>query len=381
MKRNYYIFSSGKLIRRQNTLYFESAVSPDNSEDNKDNNTPSGVEPGQEVPTLSSSEDELQVEDEEIENSEETEEPRQMPRRPIPIEDIESIYCFSELRFNTKFLNFIAQKQITLHLFNYYGYYSGSFYPREPFVSGKLLVEQVNTYNDTEKRTVIAQKFVEGAADNIIKNLQYHNPREKDMSVFLERIKEIYDRVKDTVDVPELMGMEGNIRSLYYKAWNLIINEEISFEKREKHPPTNPVNALISFGNSLVYTTVLSEIYKTQLNPLISFLHEPGERRFSLSLDIAEIFKPLLSDRIIFSLLNKKQIQEKHFTKGLNLCHLNDEGRKIYLKEYDEKLKTTIKHRNLKKSVSYRHLIRLECYKIIKHILGEKEYKPFKIWW
>ena len=107
---------------------------------------------------------------------------------------------------------------------------------------------------------------------------------EKDMSVFLERIKEIYDRVKDTVDVPELMGMEGNIRSLYYKAWNLIINEEISFEKREKHPPTNPVNALISFGNSLVYTTVLSEIYKTQLNPLISFLHEPGERRFSLSL-------------------------------------------------------------------------------------------------
>jgi CRISP-associated protein Cas1 len=366
LKRNYYIFSSGKLIRKQNTLYFE----PGESE-----------EPVESEEAAGPVEVETEVEDESVELNEETDEPKRLNRRPIPVEDIESIYCFSELRFNTKFLNFIAQKQITLHLFNYYGYYSGSFYPREPFVSGKLLVEQVNTYNDISKRTALAQKFVEGAADNIIKNLQYHNAREKDMSVFLEKIKGIYDKVSGTSDVQELMGLEGNIHSLYYKAWNLIINEEIVFEKREKHPPTNPVNALISFGNSLVYTTVLSEIYKTQLNPLISFLHEPGERRFSLSLDVAEIFKPLLSDRIIFSLLNKKQIQEKHFTKGLNLCHLNDEGRKIYLKEYDEKLKTTIKHRNLKKSVSYRHLIRLECYKIIKHILGEKEYKPFKIWW
>jgi CRISPR-associated protein Cas1 len=367
MKRNYYIFSSGKLIRKQNTLYFEPGESK---------------EP-EELPE----EEEIQVEDDSLETTNEgeekpeTEEPKLLPRRPIPVEDIEAIYCFNELKFNTKFLNFIAQKQITLHLFNYYGYYSGSFYPREPFISGKLLVQQVNSFNDSEKRIVLARRFVEGAADNIIKNLQYYNARDKDMSFFLEKTKELYDEIENTNDVQELMGIEGNIRSLYYKSWALIINEEIEFSKRVKHPPTNPINALISFGNSLVYTTVLSEIYKTQLNPLISFLHEPGERRFSLSLDIAEIFKPLLTDRIIFSLMNKKQIQEKHFTKEVNFCHLNENGRKIYVKEYDDKLKTTIQHRNLKKSVSYRYLIRLECYKIIKHILGEKEYKPFKIWW
>ncbi len=372
MKRNYYIFSSGKLIRKQNTLYFEPGEAAEPDADDTDE---------QDI-IDSAKKDEAQVEDDSVDTAdEEKAEPKRIPRRPIPVEDIEAIYCFSELRFNTKFLNFLAQKQITLHLFNYYGYYSGSFYPREPFVSGKLLVKQVNAYQDNEQRVKLAQKFVLGSADNIIKNLQYHNARDKDMSIFLEIIKEMYDKIPGTVDVHELMGIEGNIRSTYYKSWNLIINEEIKFEKRQKHPPTNPINALISFGNSLVYTTVLSEIYKTQLNPLISFLHEPGDRRFSLSLDVAEIFKPLLSDRIIFSLLNKKQIQEKHFTKGLNLCHLNEEGRKIYLKEYDEKLKTTIKHRNLKKSVSYRHLIRLECYKIIKHILGEKEYLPFKIWW
>ncbi|MEN6510521.1 MAG: type I-B CRISPR-associated endonuclease Cas1b [Chloroherpetonaceae bacterium] len=366
MKRNYYIFSSGKLIRKNNTLYFEPG----------ENAEPEEIE--------NPDEDVIEVVDEsinEIETEDEHSEPQKIVRKPIPVEDIESIYCFGELRFNSRFLNFLSQKQITLHLFNYYGYYSGSFYPREPFISGKLLLHQVNTYNDPEKRIVIARKFVEGSADNILRNLQYYNARDKDTSVFIDKIKSLMKEIDNADDIHSLMGIEGNIHSVYYPAWNLIIDQDIGFTKREKHPPTNPINALISFGNSLVYTTVLSEIYKTQLNPLISFLHEPGERRFSLSLDLAEIFKPLLTDRIIFSLLNKKQIQEKHFTKGLNLCHLNDEGRKIFVREFDDKLKTTIKHRQLKKSVSYRHLIRLECYKLVKHILGEKEYKPFKIWW
>lgn len=366
MRRNYYIFSSGKLIRKQNTLYFEPGES---------------AEPEVETPV----EDDLEIEDDSISSDEANEienyEPKKLPRKPLPVEDIESIYCFSELRFNTKFLNFLAQANITLHLFNYYGYYSASFYPREPFVSGKLLVKQVESYTSGQKRIDIAKRFVKGAAQNIKKNLQYYNNRGKDMSPFLPQIDELFEKIDKTNDVQELMGIEGNIRSIYYITWALIIDDPIDFNKRQKRPPSNPINALISFGNSLVYTSVLSEIYKTQLNPLISYLHEPGERRFSLALDIAEIFKPLLADRIIFSLLNKKQLQEKHFDKEVNHCYLNETGRKIYLKEFDEKLKTTIKHRDLKKSVSYRHLIRLECYKLIKHLLGEKEYQPFKIWW
>ena len=119
------------------------------------------------------------------------------------------------------------------------------------------------------------------------------------------------------------------------------------------------VNTLISFLNSLVYTTVLSEIYKTQLDPTISFLHEPGVSRFSLSLDIAEVFKPIIADRLIFSLLNRNQIQDKHFTQGLEYLHLDENGSKIILSEYDKRLKQTINHKELNKEVSYRYLIRL----------------------
>ncbi len=360
MKRNYYIFSSGRMIRRQNTLYFE---------------------PGAAAEPVESDNDVIEVDDDTAESVDNEQEPKALSRRPLPVEDIESLYCFSELRFNTRFLNFLAQKQITLHLFNYYGYYTGSFYPREPFISGRLLVEQVNAYSSFERRLDVARRFVSGAVANILKNLRYYNSRDRDMTPFIDSIVNLTGAIPSVRAIPELMGIEGNIRALYYEAWHLIISENIDFPRREKHPPTNPVNALISFGNALVYTCILAELYKTQLNPLISFLHEPGERRFSLSLDIAEIFKPLLADRVIFSLLNKKQIQSKHFTKGLNMCHLSEEGRKVFVREFDEKLKTTIRHRQLKKSVSYRHLIRLECYKLVKHILGEKEYSPFTIWW
>ena len=141
------------------------------------------------------------------------------------------------------------------------------------------------------------------------------------------------------------------------------------------------IRTLISYVNTLVYTKVLSAIYNTQLNPTVSYLHEPGSRRFSLSLDIAEIFKPIIGDRLIFSLLNKKQITEKSFTKDLNYLHLTKEASRTIVAELDTKLQTTIKHKELNKNVSYEYLMKLECYKLIKHLLGEKEYEPFKIWW
>ena len=84
--------------------------------------------------------------------------------------------------------------------------------------------------------------------------------------------------------------------------------------KRVKRPPDNPINALISFGNTLLYTKTISAIYQTHLNQSISFLHEPTEQRFSLSLDLSEVFKPIIVFKTIFELVNTKRLTvEKHF--------------------------------------------------------------------
>jgi CRISPR-associated protein Cas1 len=176
------------------------------------------------------------------------------------------------------------------------------------------------------------------------------------------------------------MGIEGNIRKMYYEAFELIIND-FSMEGRSYRPPQNEVNALISFGNMMCYSQCLRAIHQTQLNPTISYLHQPGERRYSLSLDLAEVFKPLLVDRVIFKVLNKKIIQPGDFESGLNRVMLKDAGRKKFVQAFEERLNETIVHRSLKRSVSYKHLIKLECYKLVKHILDMEEYKPLKMYW
>ena len=302
-------------------------------------------------------------------------------KKDIPIERIDDIYVMSEMTFNTIFLSYISQYGIPIHFFNYYNFYTGSFYPKEKLLAGQLLVKQVEHYKDHGKRIVLARKFIEAAADNIYRNLRYYNGRSKDVSVYMSEVDDLRKKIPVSQSVEELMGIEGNIRKQYYAAWNVIVDQEIHFEKRVMHPPDNMINSLISYVNSMIYTKVLSEIYNTQLNPTISYLHEPGARRFSLCLDHSEVFKPLIGDRLIFSLLNRKQITEDSFTKELNFLHLKKEASATITRELEERLKKTIMHRELGRQVSYQYLMRLEAYKLIKHLIGEKEYEGFKIWW
>lgn len=338
MKKTYYLFNPGHLERKDNTLKFTPVAEDGN-----------GVE-GLGQP------------------------------RYLPVEDVSEFYVFGSLRANSSLFNFLGQKDIAVHFFDYYENYTGSFMPRDSLLSGKMLLAQTSAYQNKRKRLCIAQKFIESAAYNMIKNLQYYNRRGKDMEDMIEIIRKYASQLSLTTSVEELMGTEGMIRQTYYDAFNLILND-FEMGGRTKKPPMNEVNALISFGNMMCYTLCLRAIHQTQLNPTISYLHTPGERRYSLALDIAEVFKPVIVDRVIFKVLNKKEIQEKHFDKKLNKCLLNQAGKKIFVKAIEDKLIETIKHRSLNRNVSYRHLIKLECYKLVKHLLDMEEYKPFKMYW
>ncbi len=336
MARSYYIFRSGRLRRRQNTLYLE----------------------------------------QEGENDE-------IQRKPIPIEDVRDIFVFGELDMNTKVLNFLAQNEVVVHLFNYYGFYTGSFYPREGNVSGHLLVRQVEHYLDPQKRLTIAREFVSGALYHIRRNLAYYQNRGKKLNEALAIVEDELSMLDKRTDISALMSSEGRVREAYYAAFNEILDLETSFEKRVRRPPDNMVNALLSFGNSLLYAAVLSELYVTQLNPTVSYLHEPSQRRFSLALDIAEIFKPLIVDKVIFRMLNRGMMSEEDFasvgeSKGI---YLKEDARKKFVREFEETMQTTVQHRKLKRSVSYRQLIRLEGYKLIRHLLGIEPYQALRAWW
>jgi len=330
MKRTIYIFSDGELRRKQNTIYFEG----------------------------------------------------EKGRKYIPVENITEIMVFGEITINKRILEFLSQNEIILHFFNHYGYYTGSFYPREHLNSGYMVLKQAEHYLDNEKRLLLARLFVWGAIENIKKVLNYYINRGVELNEIKENIKNLQETIGDCQNVEELMALEGNARDYYYKGFDLILNNpDFVFESRTRRPPLNRLNALISFGNSLLYTVILSEIYKTHLDPRIGFLHTTNFRRFSLNLDIAEIFKPIIVDRLIFTLINKGMIKKTHFEKHLNGIVLNEKGRLLFVEEMDKRLKATIKHQKLRRNVSYRHLIKLELYKLEKHLMDETCYQPFIARW
>lgn len=302
-------------------------------------------------------------------------------KKTIPINTIDSLYCLGEVSLNSKLLTLFSQEGIPIHFFNYYGYYTGTFYPKESLVSGTLLVQQVGHYVDTVKKLYLARSFVEATIQNLVRVLEHYRKHGKNVKEIMDALVSSIPKLMNCNTIPEIMNIEGAAWEKYFSSYKETISGEFEFEKRTRRPPQNEVNCLISFLNSLLYTVTVSELYHTQLNPTISYLHVPFERRFSLALDVSEMFKPLLVQRTMLSLLNKGEIQEKHFRQDVNGCMLNDEGRKIVLKEWDSRLKIAAEHPDLKRPVSYRRLIRLECYKLIKHFLGDKEYKAFVIWW
>ena len=357
MKRPYYIFSSGRLRRRQNTLLLERKIEASAPSDD---------------PFAPAAEPSVE-------------------RIPFPIEQVESLHVFGEVDINTKLITFLSQQAVPVFFFDYYGNYTATLYPREPIISGRLRVEQVRHYLNRKRRLIIARAFVDAALFNILRVLKYYStrltgPDGEAIAKAITGIEAEHETLLDVNDIPTLMGVEGRSRDLYYRAWPHILGNEADaflFEKRERRPPSNEINALISFGNALCYGGVLRQIYRTALDPTVSYLHEPGDRRFSLALDVSEVFKPLLVDRGIFRLIKTREITPRHFEQRLGGVYLNETGRRRFVEHWDERMKTTIKHRGLGRNVSYERLIRLECHRLVRHLSDPKNdpYKPFKMWW
>ena len=298
----------------------------------------------------------------------------------IPVENTKEIYCLNEVSINTKLLDFLARNNIVLHFFNYYDGYSGTYYPKNQYNSGKLLIKQIKKFESN--RLDIAKAIVKGIGINIREVLyHYYKHGKKEVKPTVDWIKKnFFDRVENSVNINELMCVEGELWEKFYREFKNFLPEDFIMNKRVKRPPDNPINALVSFGNSLLYTKTISSIYRTHLDQRISYLHEPSEGRFSLSLDISEVFKPVLVYRTIFDLVNNRKIQvSKHFDKKVNYCLLNEEGRNIFITAFEERMESVFMHNRLKRKVSYRTAIKLDCYKLIKYIMEDKEFIPFSL--
>ena len=291
----------------------------------------------------------------------------------LPVNAIDEIYILAKVQTDTYTIAFLADNNVLLHIFSPYQSFRGNFYPNTPNSvnkSGFVLLCQLRSFDDPIKRAYIAREITRAHIINDAANCKRHGVK-FDVQPHLKALDA-------ATNVPAIMAVEGAFQKLYYEKWNEIIADQRSFKFtiRSKRPPADKINSFISYINTRIYNICLSEIYKTELDPRIGFLHEPNYRALSLHLDLAEIFKPILGDTLIFNMLNKKEITAKDFqTDAGRIKFSNDAVQKIELKMISRLCETlTVGDREL----TWRQVIRRETNKLKKCICEDAPYEGFR---
>lgn len=302
-------------------------------------------------------------------------------KKYLPVEATESLNVYSSIIFSSDFFKYISSKKICVNIFDKFGELAGTFSPPESLHGGLTMLKQAAIYLDEDKRKLIARKLEIASLHNKRSNLKYyerhhsHENLKNGIKAFSEWITEM----NEATDVPMLLTIEARARQLYYSLFHEIIDDPtFRFTKRTRRPPKDPLNALISFGNVFLYNRIATEIQKTSLDIRIGFVHATNRRSQSLNLDIADLFKPLIVDRAIFTIINRHMIHaSEHFEKTEDGgIYLNKEGKQIFINELENKVYQKQTEENQPRTYDTR--IREEIHKIFRFVCYDEKYKPFK---
>lgn len=285
----------------------------------------------------------------------------------IPLEAVDTLMVFGNVTFTTPALSLLSEKKIPAILFSERGWYITSLQPENYLQSGVVLAKQVEHQIDYNKRMYIARKIVIGAARNM---------RKVTARLGAEKSPILEAQINSAKTIHELMGIEGNIHIKYLEILDTKLPNKFKIDSRSRRPPGNYINSMMSYLYSVLYGIVAAEIFGTHLSPSVSYLHELSERRSSLALDMAEIFRPIFCDRTILRLINLRIIDESDFVSEGGIF-MNEKGKRKVLQEFDNKMQETIYVPSLRRKVSNRRLIKLELYKLERHVLGDTEFKPY----
>lgn len=289
----------------------------------------------------------------------------------LPIEQLDMIIVFSEVTLNKRVLALLNQYDVSVLFYNFYGDYIGRFSPKD-HKEGKVLVKQVIAYQTQETRLNIAKELTLGSMRNMQALIKYYRKKGKSLDRQFTALESCYTEAEAADRVEKLLLIEAKAKQFYYAMFDVVLESEpFHFEKRSKHPPENEVNAMLSYGYSILYGVVLSVLDRSSLHPQISFIHSQIKSPDALKYDIADVFKPMLVDRLVLRIIRKKQVDSTCFSFKEKRCYLNKKGAALFVSEFDSTLQKTILYG--KRSYSYRSIISMEIHKISEFIKGNTE--------
>lgn len=312
----------------------------------------------------------------------------QQERARIPVHMLEGLVCFGRIGVSPQLLGFCMTQGITVT----YLTPNGRFMARvEGPVSGNVLLRraQYRCSDDPAGCAAIVRNLLAGKIHNqravLSRGWRDRGERLADAPAFrhvLQRLKRIPRRMLQELDIDVLRGLEGEAAQAYFSVFDQLIAVDepaLRFSGRNRRPPRDPFNAVLSFLYTLLTHDCRSALETVGLDPAVGFLHRDRPGRPSLALDLAEEFRPLLGERLALSLINRKQLCARDFrTLDSGAVTLTDESRKAVLVAYQERKREELAHPFIGEKVQIGLLPYLQAQLLARHLRGDLDgYPPF----
>src|SRR5256884_7823804 len=317
----------------------------------------------------------------------------------IPLIKIDEVVVLGEVTLTASALHLLLERDIEITFLGHYGQFKGRLSP--PFSKNAILrMAQYRAHQDMTKRCELARRFVIGKLTNQRTMLLRYQRRQSDaeieqMATLLHQLAALPlgqarvahrlasgdNRIAGT-PLETILGMEGAGSAAYFRCFGKLLSDpkQWPFPGRVKRPPTDPVNALLSFGYALLTNKVASAVQVVGFDHFVGYLHSSFYGRPSLALDLVEEFRPIIVDSVVLNMLNNRMLTLEDFVVELGAYRLKDEKRKVFFTKFEERLNEEMQHPLFEYKTTYRRCIELQARLLAKHLTGEIEaYPPLRI--
>jgi len=301
----------------------------------------------------------------------------------VPLIKVEQLVVFGSVTLTQAALRALLEHEVDLVFLTSQGHYLGRL---EPGLSrnGLLRRAQYAAACDPERSLELARSFVRGKVHNMRTLLQRAKREESDahLSPAITQLKAIMGRLDRASSIGEVRGIEGAGTAVYFQTFSQLVKADgFEFPGRVRRPPTDPINAMLSFGYVLLHKDLQAACQIVGFDPYIGYLHADRYGKPSLALDLMEEFRPVLVDSLVLSLVNKRTLTPDDFEVGLGQVHrMKKKALKTFLRTYEERKRVEIKHPSLGYRVTYWRSLELQARILAKVVTGELDrYIPFLI--
>ena len=289
-------------------------------------------------------------------------------KQSVPAQTVEQMVLMGNPQVTGDALMYALELGMPVHYLSGFGKYLGAALPGCSR-NGQLRLAQYGLYGDEERRLELVKAIVTAKIHNQYSVLYRHGQKENPLKLRKKMVQS-----QGTID--QVRGMEGLAAREYFGCWQGMLGNGFTFGGRNRRPPTDPVNSLLSFAYGLLRVQVTAAVHVAGLDPYVGYLHEVSRGQPALVLDLMEEFRALVADNVVLAVLNNREVQRSDFTESLGAFRLTDGGRKAFLTAFERKLSDEFTHPVFGYKCTYRRSIELQGRLLARHLQEGVPYKP-----